>query len=132
MSSFIVKSLRNSIKSQRTFFEVTVPKAFFSSKGNANYENDLAILKGFQSASAANADGCIHIDNAEALFNKIKAMAVPGNEYPQGRKHIVAYARTEYKWADGADAAFKKGMIAWSTERRAAARLIKLEKATPK
>ena len=86
------------------------------------------LLKGFHDAATANADGRIHVDNALDLFAKLKAMAVPGNEYPQGRKHIVAYARGEYEWAEGADQAFRKGIHEWTTERRALAREVKKSK----
>lgn len=111
------------MKSQRgIFFQST---ATFASKMSPNYANDLSIMEGFHKAAAANADGCIHVDNALDMFGKIKAMAIPGNEYPEGRKLIVAYARTEYTWAEGADAAFKKGVSDWSAERRATIRQLK-------
>lgn len=130
MNASIVTCVRNSMKSQRGIF--CQPRATFSSKKPASYAEDLAIMEGFHKAAIANADGCIHIDNAQDMFRKIKALAVPGREYPDGRKHIVAYARAEYTWAEGADAAFKKCVTEWSTERRAVARNLKKELAEAK
>lgn len=117
MSASIVNCVRNGMKSQRGIFFQS--KATFATKKPTNYADDLAILDGFHTAAAANADGCIHVDNALEMFKRIKALATPGNEYPDGRKHIVAYVRAEYSWAEGADAAFKKCVTDWSTERRA-------------
>ena len=74
----------------------------------------------FHKAAAANADGKIHIDNAEEMIRKIKEVATPGQEYPQGRKHVVAYARLAYQWQDGADALFKDSIRKWSLERKKA------------
>jgi hypothetical protein len=130
MSASIVNCVRNSIKSQRgVFFQ---SRATFAVKKPTNYADDISILEGFHKAATANADGCIHVDNAQEMFRKIKAMSVPGNEYPDGRKHIVAYVRAEYSWAEGADAAFKKCVTDWSTERRGIARQAKKDAAEAK
>lgn len=83
----------------------------------------------FQQAAVANADGCIHMDNAENMVRLLKEIATADNEYPQGRKHVIAYARTQYKWVDGADALFKTQIMKWSSERKAAKRAAKIDAA---
>ena len=130
--SFSILKCSAAISKSSIFAPRAIQTASFATKKISNYANDLILLKGFHDAASANADGKIHVDNALDLFAKLKAMSVPGNEYPQGRKHIVAYAREEYEWADGADKAFKKGLQAWTTERRALTLEVKKSKEQPK
>lgn len=135
MSSSILRCFAATSKFNRgnaTFAPLAIQTASFATKKISNYTNDLILLKEFHDAATANADGCIHVDNANALVEKIKSMAVPGNEYPAGRKQIVAYARVEYQWAEGADNAFKKGITTWSGERRAVVAKMKKEMAEAK
>ena len=77
-------------------------------------------MHAFQSAASKNGDNKIDAKEAGVLVNKIKELATPGQEYPQGRKHIVAYARLMYEWTPEADSEFRINIRNWSTERRAA------------
>ena len=101
-------------------------RANFATKPMSEFEKDMHIMTQFQQAASANTDGKIHLDNAENMVRMLKEIATHGNEYPQGRKHIIAYARTQYAWADGADALFKMQIMKWSHDRKAAKKLASL------
>lgn len=118
----IASSVKNILQSNRGAFRV-FPKASFASKPETEFEKDAALMQAFHACATANSDGKIHMDNAEQMVRKIKEMSSPGLEYTQGRKHIVAYARTAYQWQDGADKAFKESIRNWATERKAAKKL---------
>ena len=94
----------------------------------------MILLNGFHNGAAANADGAISLDNANDMLAKMKAMSTPENVTSAGRKFILAYVRAQYTWTPEADASFRKGIIDWTTERRALSRLSKgpTEKKVPK
>lgn len=118
---------KSSLRVQRSnvaFSAVTLPRASFSSK-NLTYANDMILLNGFHDGAAANADGAISLDNANDMLAKMKAMSTPDNVSSAGRKFILAYVRAQYTWTPEADASFRKGIIDWTTERRALSRLSK-------
>ena len=111
-------------KSARNFKQLN--GANFATKPMTEFEKDMHIMTQFQQAASANTDGKIHLDNAENMVRVLKDIATHGNEYPQGRKHIIAYARTQYAWAEGADALFKMQIMKWSHDRKAAKKLAAL------
>ena len=133
MSVIMANFMKSSLRVQRPnlmFSAVTFPRAAFSSK-NPHFNNDLQILNGIHDGAAAHPNGHVSVEVANQMLEKIKVFtgAAP---LPAGRKFIIAYTRAEYTWAPEADAAFRRGMIDWNTEKRAAARLVKVDKKATK
>ena len=112
------------------FSPVTFPRASFSSK-NPNFTNDMILLSGIHDGAAAHPNGHVSVEVANEMLAKIKVFSGAG-ALPAGRKFIIAYTRAEYTWAPEADAAFRRGMIDWNTEKRALARLSKVDKKATK
>jgi hypothetical protein len=134
MSVIMANFMKSSLRVQRpilSFSPVTFPRASFSSK-NPNFSNDMILLNGIHDGAAAHPNGHVSVEVANEMLAKIKSFSGAAAPLPAGRKFIIAYTRAEYTWAPEADAAFRRGMIDWNTEKRAIARLDKIDKKATK
>jgi hypothetical protein len=133
MSVIMANFIKSSLRVQRPnlmFSPVTFPRATFSSK-HPNFNNDMILLSGVHDGAAAHPNGLVSVEVANEMFAKLKAFSGDA-PLPAGRKFIIAYTRAEYTWAPEADAAFRRLMIDWNTEKRAIARLGKVDKKATK
>jgi hypothetical protein len=116
MRSVILKSLKTPFFTQNT--------GYFSTSAIFEIEKDIELLTELKNIMVTKGGDAITEDDGDALLGWIRNLATDDKEgaYPEVRKLIVQYSRKEFKWTPEADSKFKKDVLNWARERKAAAK----------